>query len=323
MVRAGTTARGRARIAALGLATAVVAADPPGPSIEIELTPREATVGDPLQLVVRVEVPPGTRLIAPDVGPELGPFAVLRGGWEPPAGPGDPRIWRGTLAAYRTGELELPPITVRVEGPEGARSTSSSALTVTVRSVLPDPTTTAETPELADLKGPASIPPNYTALRRAGTGLLLLLLLALVAWWLVRRYGERFAARPVPADPFHRVPPHVWVYEELQRLLNRRLAEDGRVDLFFAELATILKRYLGGRYRVQLMERTTSEVRPLLRQAGAPAEAAGAAEDLLGECDRVKFAREEPGPEACRAAVESAYRIVDATRPAEDLAGAA
>ena len=38
-------------------------------------------------------------------------------------------------------------------------------------------------------------------------------------------------------------------------------------------------------------------------------------EQLLRRCDRVKFAGEVPGPEACREAIDDAYRIVDATRP--------
>ena len=117
------------------------------------------------------------------------------------------------------------------------------------------------------------------------------------------------------------MPPHVWIYGELQRLLERRLAEGGQVDVFFSELSRILKLYLGGRYRLELMERTTEEVTPALRQAGAPREAVWTAREILELCDRVKFAGEKPDAEACRAAVDEVYRIVDATRPAEAPAG--
>jgi hypothetical protein len=76
--------------------------------------------------------------------------------------------------------------------------------------------------------------------------------------------------------------------------------------------------YLGGRYRVDLMEKTTAEVSDGLRGAGAPREATGGAREILESADRVKFAAERPAPPECREAVEAVYRIVDATRPAEE-----
>jgi len=89
------------------------------------------------------------------------------------------------------------------------------------------------------------------------------------------------------------------------------------LDLFYGELAWILKRYAGGRYRLDLLEKTTAEVPDLLRQAGAPERAVQKICGLLLRCDEVKFARSKPGPEARRAAVDAVYDIVDATKPAE------
>jgi hypothetical protein len=130
-----------------------------------------------------------------------------------------------------------------------------------------------------------------------------------------RRFAARLAAVPQVTDPFHRMPPHEWVYEQLRMLLDRRLAERGEVEEFFSELSHIVKQYLGGRYRVDLLERTTAEVKPELVQAGAPSAPVRATVELLERSDMVKFARGVPAPAACRSAVEEAYRIVDATRP--------
>ena len=69
---------------------------------------------------------------------------------------------------------------------------------------------------------------------------------------------------------------------------------------------------------MELLERTTSEVFGALRQTGAPREALAETRALLEQSDRVKFAGERPQPEPCREAVEVVYRIVDATRPAEE-----
>ena len=175
-------------------------------------------------------------------------------------------------------------------------------------------------PEISDLKPPASIPPDYGPLRRALAGLAALLVVAGIAWWLSRRYAGRFAKAAVPEDPFRKLPPHVWVYEELQRLLARRLAEEGKVGLFYDELTRIVKLYLEGRYRIELLDRTTSEVPGTLQQAGAPPEAARIARALLEAGDLVKFAKSAAGPVECRASIEEAYRLVDMTKPVEGAA---
>ena len=102
-----------------------------------------------------------------------------------------------------------------------------------------------------------------------------------------------------------------------------RLLEQGRHGHFFAELSRIVKVYLGGRYRVELIERTSSEVPAVLEQARTPASTIEETSGLLDLADRVKFAGDRPDPEICLRAFETAYAIVDATKPREEpeLAG--
>jgi len=184
-----------------------------------------------------------------------------------------------------------------------------------IEGTLPSEQKGEKPPDLADLKAPASIPPDYGPLKQALAAFAALLVAAGVAWWLWRRYAAKLAAVSAPVDPFRKLPPHVWVYEELQRLLARRLAEEGKVGLFYDELTRIVKMYLEGRYRIELLDRTTSEVPQALQQAGAPADAARSARGLLEAGDLVKFAKSAAGPSECRASVEEAYRLVDMTKP--------
>jgi hypothetical protein len=286
----------------------------PVAAVRVHVAPTEATVGDPLQVSVEVELPPGSRLEPPPIGPQWGAFQVRSGAWSQ----AEPArwVWSGELSAFETGELALPPIVVRVEGPDGASSARSEPQTVTIRSVLNEGESAGDAAP-ADIKPPASLEPDYGSLVTALAVLGLLLAASLGLWWLHRRYGSRLAARPVPDDPFHRLAPHVWIYAELQRLLEQRLPEQGQVERFYSELSRILKRYLSGRYRVELLERTTGEVPASLQQAGAAPASIGDARALLEGCDRVKFARATPGPEDWKSAIETVYRIVDQTRPAE------
>jgi len=308
--------RARGRVA-LALALLLSGPAPAGaedgePRVESRLERNDATVGDRVGWTIEVYPGNAEAVEAPAVRQDAGDLAVTILGWDPPTARGEPWIWRGTVAAFRTGEIEVPSVPVQLTVDDEPRVLHTEALTLDITSVLAG----EEDVEPADLKGVQSLAPDYTALQLALLVLAGLLAVSAGVWWLQRRYGRELAAAPRP-DPFERLEPHVWVYRELQRLLESRLAEAGRVEEFCEGLSQIVKRYLGGRYRLELMERTTTEVVPALKQAGAEARATQEARAVLELCDRVKFARERLDAAACRAAVEQAYRIVDATRPAE------
>jgi hypothetical protein len=305
-----------ALFAVASLAAAVEAETPV--QVRVDVSPVQATVGDRLSVQVFVDLPPATRLDPPQLGPALGSFSVVEGSWLGPEqhAEGQRWTWTGAVVSFRPGELELPAVRVVVQDEAGTQhSAQSLPVPIEILSVLDEDSPEAAEAEIADLKPPVGVPPDYGALVTAAGILALLLLGAALLWWLHRRYAARLAAVPAPDDPFHRTPPHEWVYAELQKLLERRLAEQGREALFFTEIARILKRYLGGRFRVELMEQTTAEVPERLRQAGASREAIEVVCDLLGTCDGVKFAKELARPDDCRAAIEAAYQIVDATKP--------
>jgi hypothetical protein len=290
------------------------------PRARLEISPREATVGDPLEATLSVELPPGGRLERREIGPELGPFQVLSGTWEGPSDGGgfETWIWRGKVAAYETGTLQVPPIELALSSERGASTVRSEPLTVTIRSVLG-----AEAegePALADLKPPASVPPDYRAARRALATVGSLLGLLGLLWWGGRRLARRLAPVRADLDPFRRLPPHEWAYAELKRLLDERLADSAEVARLFDRLSSVLKKYLGARFRVNLLERTTEEVAPALRQVGVGEGCLGDVRRLLDLCDQVKFAGTRPALADCRRAIEAAYAIVDATRPVEEAA---
>jgi len=283
----------------------------------LTLDPAKAAIGDAIK--ARLTVEPGSGEIV-DTSPlpvAWGKAQVLAGGWEPAAPPGTTRVWSGSIAVYEVGTIQVPELVVALTTNGGPATVATQPVTLEIVGTLPAATTGAKPPDLADLKPPASIPPDYGPARLALVAVAGLLALAGAAWWLWRRYAAKLAAIAAPADPFRRLPPHVWVYEELEKLLARRLAEEGRIGVFYDELTRIVKQYLEGRYRVDLLERTTSEVPGALQNAGAPTDAGMLARALLESGDRVKFARVGAGPAECRAAIEEAYRLVDLTKPVE------
>jgi hypothetical protein len=301
------------------LATAILVASRSAFSASAVLTvdPVKAHIGDAIKAKVMVTAEPDEVVDVAPLPVSWGPAQVLSGGWEPAAPGSRTRIWSGTIAVYQLGAVTVPSIDVPIAKAGTPGSVATQPVSLEIEGTLPVEKSGEKPPDLIDLKPPASIPPDYGPLKRALVAFGVLLVAAGVAWWLWRRYAAKLAAVSAPIDPFRRLPPHIWVYEELEKLLARRLAEEGRTGLFYDELTRIVKQYLEGRYRVDLLERTTSEVPGALQHAGAPTDAGFLARTLLESGDRVKFARVAAGPSDCRAAVEEAYRLVDMTKPAD------
>jgi hypothetical protein len=305
------------RVAAIALSVVLAGRGAFAASARLTLDPEKAHIGDAIQARLTVTAGPDETVDVAPLAVEWGAAQVLSGGWEPQAAGEATRVWSGTIAIYQLGTVTVPPVAVPVTKAGAQESVATEPVSVLIEGTLPAAKSGDTPPDLMDLKPPASIPPDYGPLKVALIALGGLLAAAGAAWWLWRRYAAKLGAVAAPSDPFRKLPPHVWVYEELEKLLARRLAEEGRIGLFYDELTHIVKQYLEGRYRVELLERTTSEVPGELLRAGAPADAGVLARALLESGDRVKFARVDAGPSDCRAAVEEAYRLVDLTKPAE------
>jgi hypothetical protein len=286
------------------------------PDLEVSFPQRAGTVGDRFPISLHASGQGSGDWEPLEIPDRIGPFHVLDGSWrQEPTEDGDVVwVWSGGLAAYEPGELELPAISVRFRSAGEVLESSTEPIAVTIESVLG---AGDDDGELSDLKDPAAVEPDYTALMLALSILAVLLLAAAVVWWVQRRYAGRLAAVPQPADPFKRMTPHEWAYQALQELLRDSLADPEHAGPFFEEIARILKLYLGGRFRIDLMESTTSEIGPLLSQAGAAADPITRSGKIFGICDMVKFAGHLPRPADFRSTVEEAYALVDATRPLE------
>jgi len=286
-------------------------------SASLTVDPVKAHIGDALKARLTVIADPDETVDVSPLDVAWGPAQVLSGAWEPATAGSATRVWSGTISVYQLGPATLPPLVVSVTKGGVPASVETAPVELVIEGTVPPAAQGEKPPDLIDLKPPASIPPDYGPLKQALLAFAALLAAAGVAWWLWRRYAAKLAAVSAPADPFRKLPPHVWIYEELEKLLARRLAEEGKTGLFYDELTRIVKQYLEGRYRVELLERTTSEVPGALQHAGAPAEAGFLSRALLEAGDRVKFARVDAGPADCRAAIEEAYRLVDLTKPVD------
>ncbi len=147
-------------------------------------------------------------------------------------------------------------------------------------------------------------------------GILLLLVLAVVTAWWVRRQLRK----PVPGlEPTRRLP---WeeALAELDEIRRSPLLVDGPYHELYDRASDTVRKYLGARYGFsglgfEGLETTTDEMMTLLKRVRPGVPKLEVVRVFLEECDLVKFARVEPSRFACGDALEKAEEIVRATMP--------
>jgi hypothetical protein len=276
------------------------------PSLEVELDPPQATVGEPVAVVLtlRLDSEPAAAPRFPSWGERWGGAEVRQVG-EPERLSGESPAYRQRLvvAAFRTGEIALPPQAVALPLADRTLQVSTPAdLVLRVRSVLPPGETASEPKPGAPLR---PLPWGERFLWTAATLGALCLGAALL---LARR--ERRAKGAAAAPP---LPP----LAELEAALAA-LDPAAAAERLHTAISHHLRRYLGRALGFAAVESTTTEVQRVLLHR-LPGDLARRAARLLRDCDRVKFAREEASAalavERAGAAREIAVAVEEHLRP--------
>jgi hypothetical protein len=281
-----------------------------GPTLEVVLAPRQATVGDRIEAVLTLRVPRAALAGAPRFPVFLdswGEAEVLVKGAPvlvPSAAAGDRGEAGGelvtyrqrlVLAAFRPGRIVLPPVAAAV--PEKATTVQAltpAGLAFDVRSVLPAKLTDARPKAPAPMRPlPIGAPFWWTLAALAAAAIA-------GAWALLRRRAPAagMAAAAPPAAP----------YPELLAELGRLAGESSSL-LVHTRLSRALRRYLGRSLDLPARESTTTEIHRLLQGRRVPRPLVRRTIELLRACDLVKFARQEAGVESGRLRIAAARAI--------------
>jgi len=300
---------GVSRAAASDGGAATEAPDPDAPTVAARVDRAEAHVGDPIHLELVAIGKSAVPVNLPSTL-ELGPFTLLDR-QESEQNLGDGRIKRQftlTIAAYEPGAKQVPALEVTYLGPRGdVRTARTSPVRVKIGSLIanePEPAIKDAAPPVTVME--ENLWPAYIAggLCAAGLGALLTMLI-------VRRLRARRGERPGPPPR----PAHEVALERLDRLGAYGFLENADNRPFYFAVSEIIRDYLGGRYGFDSLELTTDELIAELRRQASRELVLGEIQGWLSACDLVKFAKISPSAAEARGALESAIRIVTATRP--------
>ncbi len=302
-------------------AAAVAPADPDAPTVAARADRAEAHVGDPIRISIVTVAKTGVPVNLPGTL-DLGSFSVLGRDETIEQNLGDGRIRREfvlKVAAYEPGEAALPAVDVTYLGPHGEVKTVHTApITIKIASLIAN----EPEPQLKDAAAPVSVMEENRVPLYVGGALAAAAIGALISFVIVRKLRARRGDRPGPPPR----PAHEIALERLDRLGAYGFLENADNRPFYFAVSEVIRDYLGARYGFDSLEMTTDElVAELKRHAGRdmPGLILGEVEGWLSACDLVKFAKVSPTAGEARGALESAIRIVTATRPAPAVAVAA
>lgn len=293
-------------IVSLLVLAASALSQPSGVSVHSSVDRSAITVGDPIQYALTVRRGEKDTVEAPPVGIHLGGFEIRDYRRLDPQRTKDGWIEETTeyvITAYKTGDYEIPPVTVRFVTADGDTGRiRSEPIAISIESVKP-----SEAKDIRDIKPPVEIAggvPIWAAIVGGVVGIG-----AGIGLFLYLRHRRRTRAlEPASEEPIDELG-------EFDKIAALDLLEKGQYKRHYELLSESLRRYIERRYGIDAMERTTYELVEEFRDAEIEEE--HLIEDFLSECDLVKFAKYIPPMEVMAGAVDRAKGIVEATQVLE------
>lgn len=282
------------------------------PKLKAIVKPAIAKIGDPIMVSIDVRYKKGISASLP-LQLELGDFSELSRDEDHQIKGAKGEIpdvehrFELKIAAYKLGELELPPISILALNSGGELLTlKTQPLKILIKSVMAN----EPKPKLKKEAPPVSVFQRTWWLLYLLIGIAVVSLTILITLIIRKRIEERKKAALPPPPP---IPPHIIAHKRLDELaVDQFIAEDNYKGLYL-ELSEIIREYVGGRYAFDALEMTSTEIRFALESLHIDDVLRKRLNRYFNECDLVKFAKYRPEDESARASYQEARSIVEDT----------
>lgn len=163
------------------------------------------------------------------------------------------------------------------------------------------------------ISSPDAILPPQRFFATSWIALLLVGVLLLVGAFLAYRYLTRKKAAPAIV-----LLPWDVALNRMRELDRRNLPGSGKIDAYYVDLSAILRYYIEDRFHIRAPEQTTQEFLDMATQSGVYTdEQQQFLAEFLRQCDRVKFARLQPGLEDMTTHFKQVRHFIKDTMPAD------
>lgn len=213
-----------------------------------------------------------------------------------------------TLQSFDSGTYMLNPI-LYVQGNE---TIASNRLVLKVLPVAVDSLTTIhDYADVADVdRKLVDYLPDFLA--DYGLWIIAVIVLLVLGYFTFRRLTSNKGEK---AEKIIVIPPYERAMSELETLRADKLCEQGREKEYYTRLTDILRQYLNGRFGINAMEMTSTQIRHTLQANEETRLSKRNMERVLEIADFVKFAKVRPLPDDNTQAFNSAMQFVEDTKP--------
>lgn len=166
---------------------------------------------------------------------------------------------------------------------------------------------------LRDIKPPLEVP-QALLLYFIGASVLLGFV-TVSAWFYLRKKPQ-----PLPVSEGEEVDtplPHEVAYQQLVAIETSDLLKRGDMETYHRQIANVLREYISARYQIPALALTTTALLEAMLRVRINAQCVGRVQQLLSNCDMVKFATYQPDLSEASDRVADARRIVDETKITE------
>ena len=267
-------------------------------------------IGDPLGVKLSIKQTEGTTVQYPIFKDTLGDFEIIESYKIDTAKVGSEMLFtqRFTVSAYDSGLYSILPQKIYFTKDGLLDSTYTDVQFVEVNTL---PVDTSK--PIKPIKGPLDVKLKLSDYLPYIIGALVALLLALLGWWLYRRYKKKNIAVPQKEKP--KEPAHIWAMKELQKLEQEKVWQKEEVKVYYTRLTDILRMYLEYPFDVLAMESTTDEIRAMILRDEVPEDAQLKLLEILKLADLVKFAKMTPLTDEHYKCLVASREFVKATTP--------
>lgn len=169
---------------------------------------------------------------------------------------------------------------------------------------------TVDRQNLRDIKPPMEV--SQSLLPYFIGGVVILGFVAILVWAYIRKQRQ---VQPVPATEVDNAPlAHEIAYEKLAMIEAADWLALGDMETYHTQVAYVLREYIRARYRIPALELTTTALLHAMLRAQIDAPYVERVQQLLLNCDKVKFATYQPELAEASARVADARWIVDETK---------
>jgi hypothetical protein len=277
-------------------ATLLVTVGASAARLETSVDPHDIRVGDRLTYTVTMTPSPGEQALPFQPPASMDPFELVRS-----TSVGNTHAL--TLTTFEIDVATIPALSFRYRDAAGAeRTISTPEIPVTIKSVLPK-----EGSGLKGLKGrPLPLPGRW--IPWVVGALIGAVLLGIILVLRARRRRQKAAVAPPPLPPDE---------EALRALDTLDALIDGPAKPYYSRLTDTLKRYIERRFALPALDRTTTELFPLLKDLPVSVDLRRALRDLLESADLAKFAKVESPSDERRRHRDATRELVIQTRLVE------